>query len=53
MPLDWAEVKKRYQGGSRIPTVGPMTLARARLAIQGGSDDHDHATGTGRDDQHR
>ena len=21
MPLDWAEVKKRYEGGTRIPTV--------------------------------
>ena len=21
MPLDWAEVKKRYAGGARIPTV--------------------------------
>jgi hypothetical protein len=21
MPLDWAEVKKRYEGGARIPTV--------------------------------
>jgi hypothetical protein len=27
MPLDWAEVKKRYQGGTRIPTVaGGRTL---------------------------
>lgn len=21
MPLDWAEVKKRYEGGTKIPTV--------------------------------
>jgi hypothetical protein len=27
MPLDWAEVKKRYEGGTRIPTVaGGRTL---------------------------
>lgn len=27
MPLNWAEVKKRYEGGTRIPTVaGGRTL---------------------------